>query len=126
MHAFLLRHRDELITRCKAKVAARPRRDATTAQLANGVPLFLSQLTRTLQAEEDGEDAESILISGPAGGDVTALSEIGVSATAHGKQLLQLGYSANQASTITAISAKRSPTWRSSSTRRSRSTSSAP
>jgi len=96
MHAFLLRHRDELITRCKAKVAARPRRDATTAQLANGVPLFLSQLTRTLQAEEDGEDAESILISGPAGGDLTALSEIGVSATAHGKQLLQLGYSVNQ------------------------------
>ena len=80
MHAFLLRHRDELIARCKAKVAARPTREATTAQLANGVPLFLSQLTRTLRAEEDGEAAESILISGPAGGDVTALSEIGVTA----------------------------------------------
>jgi len=52
MHAFLLRHRDELIDRCKSKVAARPRRDATTAQLANGVPLFLSQLTRTLQAKK--------------------------------------------------------------------------
>ena len=96
MHNFLLHNRDELIARCTSKVAARPRRDATSAQLANGVPLFLSQLTRTLQAEEDGEDAESILISGPSGGDSLSLSEMGVSATAHGRQLLQLGYSVDQ------------------------------
>ena len=96
MHGFLLHNRDELIARCKAKVAERPKRAATPEQLANGVPLFLSQLTRTLEAEEDGESAQSILISGPAGGDVKALSEIGMSATAHGRQLLQLGYSVNQ------------------------------
>jgi signal transduction histidine kinase len=96
MHNFLLRNRDGLIARCKAKVAARPRRAATSEQLANGVPLFLSQLIRTLQAEEDGQDAESILISGPSGGDSTMLSEMGVSATAHGKQLLTLGYSVDQ------------------------------
>ena len=96
MHNFLLHNRDELIARCKSKVAARPSRAATTEQLANGVPLFLTQLTRTLQAEEDGQAAAGMLISGPAGGDVTALSEIGMTATAHGKQLLQLGYSVNQ------------------------------
>jgi signal transduction histidine kinase len=96
MHSFLLHNRDELIDRCKAKVAERPSRAATTEQLANGIPLFLGQLIRTLQAEEDGEDAQSVLISGPPGGDVTRLSEIGVTATAHGKQLLQLGYSLNQ------------------------------
>ena len=96
MHGFLLHNRDELIARCTAKVAERPKRAATPEQLANGVPLFLSQLTRTLEAEEDGESAQSILISGPAGGDVKALSEIGISATAHGRQLLQLGYSVNQ------------------------------
>jgi signal transduction histidine kinase len=96
MHNFLLHNRDELIARCKSKVADRPRRAATTGQLANGVPLFLSQLTRTLQAEDEGEHAESNLISGPAGGDVTRLSEIGVTATAHGKQLLHLGYSVDQ------------------------------
>ena len=96
MQNFLLRNRVELLARCHSKVAARPRRAATAEQLANGVPLFLNQLTRTLQAEEDGQGAESILISGPAGGDVTALSEIGVTATAHGKQLLQLGYSVDQ------------------------------
>ncbi len=96
MHGFLLHNRDELIARCKAKVAERPRRAATTEQLANGVPLFLTQLTRTLQAEDEGEDAQSVLISGPSGGDVTRLSEMGVTATAHGKQLLQLGYSVDQ------------------------------
>ena len=48
MHAFLIRNRDELIERCKAKVAKRPHRSATAAQLSNGVPMFLEQLTRTL------------------------------------------------------------------------------
>ena len=51
MHRFLTNNRDELIARCKAKVAERPRRAATTEQLHNGIPLFLEQLTRTLQAE---------------------------------------------------------------------------
>ncbi|MED5617686.1 sensor histidine kinase [Ideonella sp. BN130291] len=96
MHQFLTNNRDELIARCKAKVAQRPMRSATTEQLANGVPLFLDQLTRTLQAEEDGELAASLRISGAAGGDATALSEIGVSATAHGKQLLALGFTVDQ------------------------------
>ena len=53
MHRFLSNNRDDLIERCKAKVAERPRRAATSEQLKNGVPLFLGQLIRTLQAEED-------------------------------------------------------------------------
>lgn len=96
MHGFLLRNRDELIARCEAKVAERPRRAATAEQLANGVPLFLTQLTRTLRAEEDGERWQGVSISGPAGGDVENLSEIGLTATAHGRQLLGLGYSVDQ------------------------------
>lgn len=96
MHTFLTNNRDELIARCKLKVACRPRRSATDQQLANGVPLFIDQLIRTLEAEEADEPAESIRISGPSGGDGLALSEIGVSATAHGKQLLELGYSVDQ------------------------------
>ena len=58
MHAFLTNNRDELIRRCKRKVAQRPTRAATDGQLANGVPLFLDQLTRTLEAEEAGEADE--------------------------------------------------------------------
>jgi signal transduction histidine kinase len=65
-------------------------------QLANGIPLFLDQLTRTLGAEEADEAAESLRISGPSGGDSLALSEMGVTATAHGKDLLTLGYSVDQ------------------------------
>ena len=96
MHTFLLNNRDDLIERCKAKVAKRPRRAATPQQLSNGIPLFLYQLTRTLEAEDADEDAESLRISGASGGDALAMSEIGVAATAHGKDLLALGYSVDQ------------------------------
>jgi signal transduction histidine kinase len=96
VHAFLLNNRDELIARCKHKVAQRPRRAATHQQLANGIPLFLEQLTRTLVAEEAHQGDESLRISGPSGGDGLALSEMGVTATAHGKDLLSLGYSVDQ------------------------------
>jgi signal transduction histidine kinase len=96
MHSFLANNRDELIARCKVKVAQRPKRAATEHQLANGVPMFLEQLTMTLRAEEEGDAAEGTRISGPAGGDVRALSQIGVAATAHGKELMELGYTVDQ------------------------------
>ncbi|MBT9462823.1 HAMP domain-containing sensor histidine kinase [Hydrogenophaga sp.] len=96
MHQFLSNNRDELIERCKAKVARRPKRAATAAQLANGIPLFLDQLMRTLEAEDSGRTGESLRISGAAGGDAAHLSEMGVSAAAHGKKLLELGFSVNQ------------------------------
>lgn len=96
MHEFLNNNREELIARCKAKVAQRPRRAATPEQLKNGVPLFLEQLTKTLRAEKEGHPDDSLRISGASGGESSALSEIGVSATAHGKQLLELGYTVDQ------------------------------
>lgn len=92
MHQFLLDNRADLIERCKLKVAKRPRRGATPDQLANGVPLFLDQLARTLGAEEDGLLEESVRISAASGGDTFALSEIGVTAAAHGGELLRLGF----------------------------------
>ncbi|WP_285410395.1 HAMP domain-containing sensor histidine kinase [Variovorax sp. efr-133-TYG-130] len=96
MHRFLFGNRDELVARCKLKVAQRHQRAATEQQLAHGVPMFLDQLTRTLGAESDDNEAASIAISGPSGGDSRALSEIGLSATAHGKALLDLGYTVDQ------------------------------
>ena len=92
MRGFLLNNRDELIQRCKDKVALRPARGATREQLSNGIPMFLDQLTRTLAAEDDGDAAGGLRISGPSGGDAAALSEMGVSATVHGGELLGLGY----------------------------------
>ncbi|WP_425258899.1 sensor histidine kinase [Rubrivivax sp. RP6-9] len=96
MHDFLVAHRDELVARCKAKVAARPARSASAKQMAGGIPLFLEQLTRTLAAERVDQDARSLEISGPSGGAPPASSEIGVGATAHGKALLELDYTVDQ------------------------------
>lgn len=96
MDEFLTHNREQLIERCKAKVAQRPLRAATPEQLKNGVPLFLDQLIRTLRAEREDRLGESLRISGSAGGTSTVLSEIGATATAHGKQLLELGYSLDQ------------------------------
>lgn len=98
MYQFLRNNREALIARCKEAVARRPKRVATDEQLQNGIPLFLDQLTRTLEAEEDGQGSNvtSEKISGAPGGDSLALSEIGVSASAHGRQLLELGYTVDQ------------------------------
>ncbi|MGV3569688.1 MAG: hypothetical protein ACO1PB_03740 [Ramlibacter sp.] len=86
MYQFLKNNRDELIERCKAKVARRPRRAATAEQLKNGVPLFLEQLAKTLEAEKEGHAGDSFRISGAPGGVLSTPSEIGLSATAHGAQ----------------------------------------
>jgi len=96
MRSFLLNNRDELIQRCKDKVAMRPLRGATSDQLSHGVPMFLDQLTRTLEAEGHGDMVGGMQISGPSGGYASALSEMGVSATVHGGELLGLGYTVDQ------------------------------
>ena len=96
MYEFLTHNRADLIARCIEKVAKRPKRAATKQQLKNGIPMFIDQLTRTLAAEQHNEDGISLQISGPSGGDVSKLSEMGLSATAHGKALLHLGYSVDQ------------------------------
>jgi signal transduction histidine kinase len=96
MHTFLANNRDDLIARCRVKVAMRPKRGATGGQLNNGVPMFLDQLQRTLEAEEAGEAGQSLKISGGSGGNGLSVSEMGMTAAAHGKQLLTLGYSVDQ------------------------------
>jgi signal transduction histidine kinase len=97
MHDFLANNHDELIARCIDKVGKRPKRNATTTQLQNGIPMFLDQLIRTLIVEQgEGDSVESVKISGASGGEATSLSEMGVSAAAHGTSLLKLGYTVDQ------------------------------
>ncbi|GAB3777664.1 hypothetical protein GCM10028796_57040 [Ramlibacter monticola] len=96
MDEFLIHNREQLVERCKAKVGQRPLRAATPEQLQNGVPLFLDQLIRTLQAEKADLPAESLRISGAAGGSLGVLSEMSTTASAHGGQLLELGYTLDQ------------------------------
>lgn len=97
MHRFIANNRETLIERCAQTVARRPLRAATSEQLKNGVPMFLTQLERTLVAEEEGALQQSRAISGEAGGaDAEAVFEIGISAAAHGAELLRLGYTVDQ------------------------------
>ncbi|MGN8106525.1 sensor histidine kinase [Paraburkholderia sp. 22098] len=95
LHTFLANNRDELISRCRTKVAQRPTRGASVLQLENGVPLFLEQLIDTLRIEQTNRPADSVTVSGAAGGNV-GRSEIGESAAQHGHELLRLGYSVDQ------------------------------
>jgi signal transduction histidine kinase len=78
LHEFLLRNTDEILTRTRAKVAARTVPIPTEAELKNGVPLFLSQLINRLSlGKVDGG----------------AMQE---SATLHGGELLAMGFTVSQ------------------------------
>jgi hypothetical protein len=95
MSTFLVRHTDDLISRCAGKAALR-----FTGKLprehTDGLPLFIGQLQKTLEAEELHREDESLRISGAPGGDVLVLSEMGISATANGRKLSELGYSVDE------------------------------
>ncbi|WP_202412606.1 sensor histidine kinase [Duganella lactea] len=95
MHDFMSNNRIELARRCRVKVGERVGRSATEAQLKDGIPLFLQQLIQTLQIEQTPTPMDSRRISGPAGGGI-AVSEVGVSATQHGKDLWGLGLTVDQ------------------------------
>ena len=82
LHEFIAEQHDELIERARAKLASRPAPRATNDELANGVPLFLTQLGNILKQEAAQ--------SAPDG------AEMGLSATQHGSDLLQQGFSIAQ------------------------------
>jgi len=96
MHEFLAENRGELIERCRMKVARRTALKPTEAELDYGITLFLDQIIRTLKAEESSEPRESHRMSGPAGGAEASLSEMGLSAKQHGRELLQHGFTIEQ------------------------------
>src|SRR5450830_1896469 len=95
MYEFLINNRVNLALRCREKVARRPGRLASEEQLQSGVPMFLDQLIRTLALERTSNSIGSRSISGPSDGTV-ALSEVGVTAAQHGRELLSLGFSVSQ------------------------------
>ena len=96
LHEFLTANRDDLIDRCRLKVVQRRAPKPTDAELAHGVPLFLDQLIKTLQIERTPDAAGSRKVSGPSGGEGSDLSEIGVTAARHGRELLQYGFTVDQ------------------------------
>ena len=82
MHQFIVANREELLTRAREKVASRYAPRATDAELLNGVPLFLSQLTETLK-----------IASRPTNFPTPDIDE---TAAAHGRNLLRMGFSVGQ------------------------------
>ena len=101
MHEFLTENRGELIERCRMKVAKRPAPRANEPELDHGITVFLDQIVKTLQAEEltqpqSSQPSESRRLSGPSGGVDAILSEMGVAAKEHGRELLQHGFTIDQ------------------------------
>jgi signal transduction histidine kinase len=78
LHEFIAMNRDEIIKRCRAKVATRSVPPPTTAEIEHGVPVFLDQLASALGLG---------LVSNP---------EIGRTALLHGHDLLLQGFSVSQ------------------------------
>jgi signal transduction histidine kinase len=93
LHEFLHANSTELIERCRVKVARRRIPRATAAEMEHGIPLFLNQLIETLrQAQAGGVTPDA------AGGRIRRdmHSEIGLTASRHGHELLQHGFTLNQ------------------------------
>jgi signal transduction histidine kinase len=75
---FVRSHRDEIIARCRTRVAERMAPRPTVSELEDGIPLFLRELEQTLECE---------LLSRP---------RLATAAVAHGRALLRGGFSIAQ------------------------------
>ena len=78
LHEFIARNREEIIRRCRAKVATRSVPPPTSAEIDHGVPVFLDQLTDALRS-----------------GQITT-PDISSSAIKHGHDLLLQGFTVSQ------------------------------
>jgi len=85
---FLEANRKQLIERCRAKVAARRAPRATAHEMEHGIPLFLAQMIETLRIEQQN--------AGPREVDRNVGAELVQSATQHGRELLQHGFTIDQ------------------------------
>lgn len=95
LHRFLSHNREALISRCILKVAQRSEPEANQVASLYGVPLFLDQLTKTLEIEQNALRLSSETVSGPPGGP-SQHSELGKSAALHGRELSEHGFTIEQ------------------------------
>jgi signal transduction histidine kinase len=79
---FITTYREQIIAKTKAKVNTRPWPPASTTELEHGVPMFLTQLSQTLQWEMSTTPFSA--------------TAIGTTATLHGRELLALGFTVSQ------------------------------
>src|ERR1043166_8812401 len=78
LHEFIALNRDEIIGRCRAKVATRSFPPPTEAEINHGVPLFLDQLVESLRS------------------GAIDRTDIDTSAGRHGHDLLLQGFTISQ------------------------------
>jgi signal transduction histidine kinase len=78
LHEFITMNRNEIIRRCRAKVATRSIPPSTETEIDHGVPLFLDQLVDALRI------------------GLSSSSEISGSALMHGHDLLRQGFTVSQ------------------------------
>ena len=78
LYEFITINRDEIIGRCRAKVARRSTARPTAAEIDHGVPIFLDQLSAALRLR------------------LTCSSELEQSAFQHGHDLLLKGFTVSQ------------------------------
>ena len=93
---FLQANDQELIQRCRSRVLQRRAPAPSEHEMEHGIPLFLEQLTRTLQAEEANAPTRAREIAGPAGGRGSEDTEVGLTAGHHGRELLEHGFTVDQ------------------------------
>jgi len=92
LHEFLTDNRQLLIDRCRDKVAKRFEPTEAASSINHGVPLFLSQLVETLQAEQTTSVRNGDTEPAPA----PAPTAIGRAAALHGAELLRQGFTVDQ------------------------------
>ena len=78
LHEFVTVNREEIIRRCRVKVATRPSPPSTAAELDHGVPLFLEQLVDALR------------------GGLSSSAEISTTALLRGDDMFRQGFTVSQ------------------------------
>jgi hypothetical protein len=91
LHEFLTSNRQELILRCREKVAKRFAPSEIPAAVDHGVPLFLQQLVDTLRPEQ-----LTLVRKVDEPQPTPAPTKIGRAAALHGTEMLRLGFSIDQ------------------------------
>jgi signal transduction histidine kinase len=96
LHEFLTTNRADLLSRCEARVTQRNPPRSSDIEMQHGMPLFLDQLIATLQTEDHALQPISHGRNSRATKPGQAGTEMGVSATRHGRELMQRGYTVEQ------------------------------
>lgn len=82
LHEFITANRDAIMARTRDRLGSRTWPPASTSELENGVPIFLTQLSETLRCEATPTPFSP--------------GAIGSTATLHGRDLLALGFNVSQ------------------------------